>query len=299
MIDSHVHYGLRSFDGRRQETEESDLSVGISGRLCLPVSFDDVFSMIPACSCFSHMKFAVGIHPLKIPAFPSESETEEIDFGKERKLCAERLRVMERMEQEMRSLDSFIEDNRSSVVAVGETGIDVGNSASNLRMQKTALRMHVFLSLRRSLPLILHLRGPQSLSEALSVFGSGTLAGTRLKGVWHCFCGSERDMEALLDGGGNDFLFGIGGMITYPERGRVLRRTLASLPKETVLSRIVLETDSPYLPPESLLSADSRAVNSSASIPLIAEAVAGIIGASSDEVVRRSDSNAERMFGEF
>jgi TatD DNase family protein len=63
----------------------------------------------------------------------------------------------------------------------------------------------------------------------------------RLKGVFHCFSGTEADLREIERL--KTFKLGIGGVVTY---------TNAHLPKvlaHTGIDRIVLETDAPYLPP--------------------------------------------------
>ena len=62
------------------------------------------------------------------------------------------------------------------------------------------------------------------------------------KGVIHCFSGTWEDAQTYLAHG---FMLGIDGPVTYPN-SRTLKENVVRLP----LERIVLETDSPYLPPQ-------------------------------------------------
>jgi TatD DNase family protein len=62
----------------------------------------------------------------------------------------------------------------------------------------------------------------------------------RPKGVLHCFTGTLDQAHALINLG---FLLGIGGVVTYKNSG------LAEVVKEIDMKHLLLETDSPYLPP--------------------------------------------------
>ena len=65
--------------------------------------------------------------------------------------------------------------------------------------------------------------------------------GQELRGVFHCFGGTLEEAQELLSFPG--FALGIGGVLTYKKSP--LPEVLQSVP----LSRIVIETDSPYLAP--------------------------------------------------
>jgi TatD DNase family protein len=68
--------------------------------------------------------------------------------------------------------------------------------------------------------------------------------GGKSPGVIHCFSGDAGNAEELV---GMGFFIGVDGPVTYPKADK-LRAALAAVPAE----RLVLETDSPYLPPQSV-----------------------------------------------
>ena len=61
-----------------------------------------------------------------------------------------------------------------------------------------------------------------------------------LRGVMHCFTGTEEEAHVYLELG---FHLGLGGVVTYKNCG--VKDYLHNIP----LDRIVLETDAPYLSP--------------------------------------------------
>ena len=106
----------------------------------------------------------------------------------------------------------------------------------------------------------------------------------RLRGIFHCFTGDERQARAAIDLG---FHLGIGGVLTFKNSG--LDRVLASVD----LEHLVLETDAPYLAP-----APHRGKrNESAYVRLVAERLAAVKGLSLEAVARRTTRNAYAVFG--
>ena len=102
-------------------------------------------------------------------------------------------------------------------------------------------------------------------------------------GVIHCFSGSLEMALKYIDLG---FYIGIGGVVTF--KNSKLQEVVKNIP----LSKIVLETDSPYLAP----SPYRGEVNSSKYIPIIASKIAELKELSIEEVMRVTTSNAIALF---
>ena len=79
---------------------------------------------------------------------------------------------------------------------------------------------------------------------------------------------------------------GIGGVLTY--KNASIAKTITEIPD----TRILLETDSPYLSPVPFRGKR----NESSRIPLIAELLAGLKGLSLSELADRTTSNAQKLF---
>lgn len=123
----------------------------------------------------------------------------------------------------------------SRFVAVGEIGIDLYWDATFERQQMDALETQLRRAVELNLPVIIHCREglPQTLEVISGVPG--------LRGVMHSFGGTVADVEAVRKVA--DFYFGINGIVTF--KNSRLRETLPAIG----LSRLLLETDSPYLAP--------------------------------------------------
>ena len=103
--------------------------------------------------------------------------------------------------------------------------------------------------------------------------------------VIHCFTENKAFAKRVLDMGG---IISVGGIITFPN-AKDLRETVAYVP----LSSIMLETDCPYLAPQSVRGK----VNSPKNIPEIAYKIAEVKGVLLSEVEESTTRLAERFFG--
>lgn len=176
-------------------------------------------------------------------------------------------------------------------VAVGEIGLDYHRDDSPRDVQQRVLEDLVKAAVRAGKPIILHCResGPgktDAQRDMMMILKSvpPSTPDTAPSGVAHCFQGSEETARALIDRG---FMIGVDAPITYPAAGP-LRALMATLPLES----LVLETDSPYLPPQS----HRGKRNEPAHIPAIAKALADLKQVSIDTIATTTSKNARRLF---
>lgn len=167
------------------------------------------------------------------------------------------------------------------VVAVGETGLEYHYEAVPREAQQTAFRAQIGLALEADLPLIIHCR--EAFDDTLRILRECKCAS--LRGVAHCFTGSMADAEAFL---GLGFLLSFGGIVTFPNAKR-LRAVAARVPLESIL----IETDSPYLAPQS----QRGRRNEPAYVAHVADALAEVRGITSEEAARVTSANAMGLFG--
>jgi TatD DNase family protein len=171
------------------------------------------------------------------------------------------------------------------LVAVGEIGLDYfvpGLDAA--ARQELFYREQLALARRHGLPVILHVR--RSADQLLK-----HLRGAGVSGIAHAFNGSAQQAQAFVKLG---FKLGFGGTVTF-ERALQIRRLAAELP----LSAIVLETDSPDIPPHWLYrTAEQRAAgapqgrNEPGELPRIAHVVAQLRGIEVEELAQATRRNA-------
>jgi TatD DNase family protein len=182
-------------------------------------------------------------------------------------------------ETEIAQLFSFFDTH--TYCAVGEIGIDSYWDKTTQDIQEKAFLMQVEFALSKSLPIAIHSRNAtHRIIEMLKPYKSKGLTG-----VFHCFSESVELAEEILKLGG--FKLGIGGVLTYKNAG------LPEVMQQIDLQHIILETDSPYLPP--VPHRGKR--NEPAYTRLVAEKLADVKGVSLREVADITTANAEQLFG--
>lgn len=170
--------------------------------------------------------------------------------------------------------------DHEKVVAVGETGLDYHYPEPDKALQKQWFERQLLLARETGLPVIIHSR--EAAKDTLDMMQA--LDAGEIGGVVHCFSyGKEMAREYL----NMNFYFGIGGVITFPN-AKKLKEAVEYIPME----KILLETDSPYLAPQS----HRGERNSSLNLPFVAEAIAELKGISHEEVERITEENAKRLF---
>lgn len=125
-----------------------------------------------------------------------------------------------------------------AVVAVGETGLDFYRDYAPHDLQRELFLRHIDLARRVGKPLIIHSRSAER--ECLDILKGERAFETG--GVMHCFSGTPEAARKALDLG---FFISLAGPLTYP------RSTLPQVVRDIPVEHLVLETDAPYLPPQS------------------------------------------------
>ncbi len=180
-------------------------------------------------------------------------------------------------EDDWNALDGFLK--HKSVVAVGETGLDYYWETDSIATQKEALERHFALARKHDLPLVIHTR--DSIDDFLRILGD---EAPGLRGVMHCFSGDVGQMEETIALG---FDVSFAGPLTY-KKSAALREACQAVPED----RFHIETDSPFLPPQS--KRGKR--NEPALVKEVAEKVAELRGWTLTETMQRTATNTRRLF---
>lgn len=133
--------------------------------------------------------------------------------------------------------------SHSKIVAIGETGIDYYRTspedlAHEMKIQEEALRAHIKLAQKHSLPVIIHLRGDGAYEHAVRIVKDYA----PLKGVVHCFSEGVEEARECIDLG---LLISFTGIVTFKNA-----KEMQEVAKIIPLNKIMIETDSPYLAPD-------------------------------------------------
>lgn len=266
LIDTHSHLYEPEFDADREEALARAFDAGV-GLLLLPAidaaSDERLFAL-----CRRHPDRCLpmmGLHPTSVNDNPRWRE--------------ELARVARCLDNPPEGVPPFC--------AVGEIGLDYYWDDRFAAEQIEAFTAQCRLAAARDLPVAIHTRS--AWNDMRRIVGQEAEAararGERLRGVFHAFS-EDADTYRALRGAG-DFLFGIGGVVTFK------KSQVAETVREMALDEIVLETDCPYLTP--VPHRGER--NESAYVRLVCEKIAQIKGLDPEEVAAATTANAARMFG--
>ncbi len=269
LIDSHCHLDAAEFAADRESVITAST---ISGMIIPSVQVSNFDTVRALAHAYPGVAYGLGIHPLYVEHAQDQD-----------------LVLLEA------ALSAYQDD--PLLVAVGEIGLDffVPELSVGVLREKQERFYQAQLKLARKfgLPVILHVRRSQDvlLKHLRRIEVSG--------GIAHAFNGSQQQADAFV---GLGFCLGFGGAMTYT-RALQIRRLAQSLSEET----IVLETDSPDIPPE-WMHRDFLAVptelrslnqmllrNTPCQLPRIAECLAALRGVSLTQVANFTSANVLRV----
>ncbi len=265
LIETHAHLNDKAFDADREEVLGRAAGLGVSKIVeiaCAPGEWAQGGQLAKAFP--DQVRCAFGVHPEYTKMFSPAY---------------------------MRELEAFMA--RLCAVALGEVGLDYWWDAGTKEEQLALLGAQLPLCAKFGKPAVFHARNGREpaqdayadLLEALKKWSYSP--AKKFRGVLHCFSGGWADARASLDLG---LLLGVNGTFTYKKNDE-LRETV----RKAGLDNIVLETDCPYLPPQS--ARGKR--NDPSYIPEIAALVATHLGLGNSQVADRTTANAFGLFGEF
>jgi TatD DNase family protein len=207
------------------------------------------------------------------------------------------------VEDKISQLKRILEKNSNNIHAIGETGLEYYNLLNRsdinfekkekcIEDQKTSLREHIRLALKYNLPMTIHSRDEKDSDFCTKdIVNIITTEGkVSLKGAMHSYVGPEKYLRQILELG---LYVGFNGILTY-KSGDNVRELL----KKTPIERILIETDAPFLPPQSVRSDKKRTIKfgQPADVQEVAKVIAQIKGLKIEKVWEITTANYERLF---
>jgi TatD DNase family protein len=165
-------------------------------------------------------------------------------------------------------------------VAIGETGLDYYRDYAPRDDQRRAFEAQLELAARLGMPVAIHTRAAEDDTFALLREHAASLPAV----ILHCFSAPDRLDECVERG----YMCSFAGNVTYP-KATDLQAAARALPDELLL----VETDAPYLAPQSLRGKPNEPAN----VTQTARFVAELRGVSYEELERVVEANANRVFG--
>ncbi len=166
------------------------------------------------------------------------------------------------------------------VMAIGEIGLDYHYDNIDKEAQKFWFDRQMQLAAELEMPVIIHDR--EAHGDCMEILKKYDL--TKTGGVLHCFSGSlEMAQQAIKMG----MYISFAGPVTYKNSAK-LKEIASVLP----VDRMLIETDSPYLPPQPYRGQR----NTPAYVGLVAQEIAQLRGMDTAEVAKITSDNAKRLF---
>jgi TatD DNase family protein len=254
IIDSHAHLEFPHFDEDRDAMLARARAAGIEALLAIGSGTgpDNLNAAIPFAEQHDWIYATIGIHP------------------HEAKLATE---------EHFERLDALAHHPR--VIAWGEMGLDYHYDHSPRDIQQNVFRRQLVQARAAKLPIIIHCR--DAWDDCLSIMEQDW-SSSGLGGILHCFTGTPENARRGLDMG---FMVSFACNVTYPKMQH-LRDVARDLPLEKLLT----ETDSPFLPPQSLRGKRNEPAN----VVQVAQTLASVRNLAIEEVASATAENFRRFF---
>ena len=254
MIDTHSHIFSEEFRDDLPEVIDRAREVGVTHIFMPNIDDSSVDAMLGVCRQFPGYCFPMlGFHPTSVDGDTSIYKVREM-----KKLLMP----------------------GHPYIAIGEVGMDLYWDKSWLKQQQQILDEQIQWALEWDLPLVVHCR--EAFPELFQVLQP--YKNTSLRGVFHSFTGTADEAAELLEY--EHFLIGINGVVTFKKS--TLPEALAGVP----LSKLVLETDAPYLAPVPFRGKR----NEPSYVKRVALKLAELYEVENGEVERKTAENALKLF---
>ena len=209
LIDSHCHLNYEGLADRQNEVLDNARAAGVAGFLNISTRQREWNDVIAAAEANEDVWATVGVHPHEADAHPDLGATALIEAS-----------------------------SHPDVIAIGECGLDYFYDKSDRQSQRDRFQAHIEAARVTGLPLVVHTR--EAEDDTAEIIGGAVEQGG-VKGVLHCFTGSQELARKALDLG---FYISLSGIVTF-KNARELQETAKIIPDD----RVLVETDSPFLAP--------------------------------------------------
>ena len=175
--------------------------------------------------------------------------------------------------------------NKNNPHAIGETGLDFFRNLSTYEEQMYAFEEQIKIAIDTNKPLFLHQRDShEDFIKILRKYSSDIS-----KAVVHCFTGTQSQLDDYLE---LDCFIGVTGWICDEKRNVELRKTIKNIP----LSKLMIETDCPYLIPKNLLDKPKNNRNEPSYLNHIVTEISILLDTDEEDIRNESFKNTLSFF---
>jgi TatD DNase family protein len=254
LIDTHAHLDDVRFTADLPAVLERARAVGVGQVITIATTAPSSRAAIALAERWPMLRATVGIQPNNVAAAAPDAWDEVVRLA-----------------------------NHPAVVALGETGLDRHWHDTPFDQQQDYFARHLELARQRGRAVVIHCR--EAEAETVAMLRADFERHGPVRAVMHSFTGDLATAQACLDMG---LYISFAGMATY-KNAQNLRDVALQIP----LDRILVETDSPYLPPVPVRGQR----NEPAHVVHTARCLATLTGITLDDFADQTSANARRLFG--
>ena len=254
FVDTHCHIDGKTYDGDRAEMLARAKAAGISAVITMGTDLERSRRAAALAANEPMVYAAAGFHPEDIDHIVTDDELQAIA-------------ALTREEK---------------VIAVGEIGLDYywEKDEEKRRIQRETFVRQLHLAKELDLPVCIHDREAHG-----DTFDIWKREGKGVRGVLHCYSGSAHLAREFVKLG---LYIGIDGPLTYKNAAK-LPEVVAAVDR----SRLLLETDAPYLTPVPWRGKR----NEPTYVPIIAAKCAEIRGERLEDFAGAARENTRNLYG--
>lgn len=263
LVDSHCHLDLEQFDDDRAAVVERAREAGVHRIVNPGIDLTHSQQALALADTWPEVYAAVGIHPNSSGTFDDDT-----------------IATLRTLSQHPKA------------VAIGEIGLDYYWDKVEPAQQKLAFQAQLDLAAEVGLPVIIHSReSNDDVADMLrswvhsNSFQRSALADKPHAGVLHAFSG---DAALAQEAYAWNFVLSLGGPVTFKNA-----RALHELVPQLDLTRLMLETDAPFLTPHP----HRGQRNEPAYVPLVCARLAELFGMTAEQVAQTTTQLAHMFFG--
>lgn len=255
LIDSHAHVDVSDYDADRDAMLDRARAAGVGTLLAIGngPEKEKLGAAVPYAEAHDWIYAAAGIHPHEARHATDAHYAE-----------------LERLARQPR------------VIAWGEIGLDFHYDHSPREVQASVFRHQLGQARAANKPVIIHCR--EAWPDCLKILAEGWRS-SGLGGIFHCFAGTLEEARRGMDMG---FLISFAGNVTYPKA-----QNLRDVAREIPLDQLLVETDSPYLAPQT----HRGRRNEPAYVAEVAQTLANVRDLPATQVAETTSANFRRFFG--
>ncbi|MCS6907895.1 MAG: TatD family hydrolase [Anaerolineales bacterium] len=261
LVDTHCHLYLPEFAADLEDVLTRAHQNHVNIVVVAGIDAQTSLQCIKLAEKYEEVYAAVGIHP----------NSEVLDTKKE-----------------LNAIRSWL--SHPKIIAVGEIGLDYHRASVPIVEQRERFVRQLEFADEANLPIIVHNRN--AIHDLHPLVAEWVRDKNRIPqeakvayGVFHSFSEDREWARELTQLG---FLLGISGVVTFPNAHKT-----KEVVRSTPLTRLLLETDAPYLCPQPCRGKR----NEPAHLNYIAQEMAALLGVSTDRVAEITSQNAKSLFG--